>query len=207
MKNNVALAALLCAAISNTPVQASYTMTLTESGGNVVASGSGTLNTTALTSNGSTPTFPAIAPISGFMAFGTMPPGSADRYIGLITGPTNFGTGAFNASLSGTGSSVVGMSQIPNTLLVPQGYVSNTVLTYSGTAAGQTFSSLGVTPGTYTWTWGSGGDADSFVLQIGAASNGASNVNAVPTLSEWGLILLSSLLALGTIAYTRRQRS
>lgn len=38
------------------------------------------------------------------------------------------------------------------------------------TYAGQTFSTLGVAPGTYKWTRGSGADADSFMLDIVAAA-------------------------------------
>jgi hypothetical protein len=33
--------------------------------------------------------------------------------------------------------------------------------------AGQTFATIGLTPGTYAWTWGSGIDADSFTIEIG----------------------------------------
>ena len=35
--------------------------------------------------------------------------------------------------------------------------------------AGQTFASIGLSPGTYAWTWGSGIDADSFTVEIGPA--------------------------------------
>jgi hypothetical protein len=36
--------------------------------------------------------------------------------------------------------------------------------------AGQTFASIGLTPGTYTWTWGSAINADSLTVQIGPAA-------------------------------------
>jgi hypothetical protein len=49
---------------------------------------------------------------------------------------------------------------------VPRGYVSENPLTDSATYDGATFASLGVTPGTYVWTWGTGAD-QSFTLEIG----------------------------------------
>ena len=49
---------------------------------------------------------------------------------------------------------------------MPQYYVSGSVLSASDTWSGQTFASLGLTPGTYTWTWGSGADADFFTMNI-----------------------------------------
>jgi hypothetical protein len=40
-----------------------------------------------------------------------------------------------------------------NQLDVPDGYVSGTLLEGSSLYEGATFASLGVTPGTYVWTW------------------------------------------------------
>ena len=59
----------------------------------------------------------------------------------------------------------VGVQGLP--LLVPQGYVSGNPLSGTATYDNATFASLGITPGTYTWTWGTG--VDSFTLQIGPA--------------------------------------
>jgi protein with PEP-CTERM/exosortase system signal len=52
-------------------------------------------------------------------------------------------------------------------LLVPQGYASGAALSDSMTFNNATFASLGVTPGTYVWTWGDGAD-QRFTLQIGS---------------------------------------
>jgi hypothetical protein len=60
--------------------------------------------------------------------------------------------------------------------------MSGDPLSDTSTYDNATFASLGATPGTYTWTWGSGAHADSFTLQIGAA--------AVPEPSTWAMMLL-----------------
>jgi PEP-CTERM motif len=52
--------------------------------------------------------------------------------------------------------------------------------------------SLGVTPGVYTWTWGSGAEADSFTLIAGN----------VPEPSTWAMMLLG-FAGLGYAGYRR----
>jgi len=52
---------------------------------------------------------------------------------------------------------------------VPQGYVSDTPLSSGATWNNATFASLGVTPGTYVWTWGTGLPNQNFTLIIGGA--------------------------------------
>jgi hypothetical protein len=111
-----------------------------------------------------------------------------DDYKGL-TGPASFGSGPGGAADSASGDFVgmVGSSD----LYVPQGYVSDTPLSDTATYDGQTFSSLGATPGTYKWTWGTGPD-QSFTLVIGAA--------AVPEPSTWGM-MLRGFAGLGFMGY------
>jgi len=76
--------------------------------------------------------------------------------------------------------------------------------TISGTATwtGQTFSGLGLIPGTYTWTWGSGPSADRLVLQVGAIAAS----QPVPAISDWGLIIVSSAIALLGLTVGRKRR-
>jgi hypothetical protein len=57
---------------------------------------------------------------------------------------------------------------------VPPSYMSGSLLSDTSTYDNQTFVSLGVTPGTYEWTWGSGADADSFTLDVPAVPEPAS---------------------------------
>ena len=54
-------------------------------------------------------------------------------------------------------------------LFVPSGYLSGNPLSGTSTYNNATFASLGVTPGTYVWTWGAGGANQNFTLIIGPA--------------------------------------
>jgi hypothetical protein len=83
-----------------------------------------------------------------------------------------------------------------NTFLnVPQGYLSGHLLSSQATWDNQTFSSLGVTPGTYVWTWGTGAD-QRFTLEAEAPT-------AAP---EPASLTLMGLGLAGLAAYGRRGR-
>jgi hypothetical protein len=157
------------------PARASIVITIEQVGNNVVASGSGTVNLTDLTFVSQAGAVEAIIPVPAFIGMGTTittPTTRLDAYQGL-TGPATFGTAdttgtpvtsgsgdlfAFNASWDAPPSRP--------TLFVPHGYTSGTELSAADTYAGQTFASMGLTPGTYTWNWGTGANADSFKVQI-----------------------------------------
>ena len=52
-------------------------------------------------------------------------------------------------------------------LIVPTGYVSGTALSGTAVAPNETLSSIGITPGVYTWTYGAGG-ADTLTIDVAA---------------------------------------
>lgn len=153
-------------------------ISIQEVGGNVVWTSTGTLNVAGLTFTGN------IGVGIGFDAtnalFGSGGANTADGYSGAITKPVGgFGTGGAGA-LSGTGV-YLGVSNIPATLYVPAGYTSGGAISNTTTYTGS-FTSLGLTPGTYTYSWGSGGNADSIVLSIGApAVSPTPTVTSTPT--------------------------
>ena len=95
------------------------------------------------------------------------------------------GSGAPTFADSGTGDKV-GLAVDVQLLVVPFGYASGDPLSDTSTYLNQTFASLGVTPGTYVWRWGSAEPDQSFTLIIGPA--------AVPEPAS--LVLLGTSLAL-----------
>jgi hypothetical protein len=59
-----------------------------------------------------------------------------------------------------------GVGGVQNFIIVPQAYLSGNALSDSSTYNNATFATLGVTPGTYEWTWGTGANQN-FTLRIG----------------------------------------
>jgi hypothetical protein len=181
------------AAACSSRADAAFIMTIEEVGSDVDVVGSGSIDFSGLTffESGSTLTPPGVIDaVSGDINAGS---GTLFVYQGL-TGPSNFGSGGFAGASSVTGVPIgeaAGMY-----VLVPQGYVSGDALSDSMTFTGSTFADLGVTPGTYVWTWGTGRDADSFTLQIGPTS--------VPEPASLAL-LSAGLVGLGLIRRKRAQ--
>jgi hypothetical protein len=178
------------------PARASFIVNVVESGGNVVASGSGTLNTTDLAGPGIGTAGAELNGAISYALFGPSSPVTINYYSG-VSGPIAFGTtnGTFLADI-GNGD-LVGVTGSLSFLWVPQDYVSGSLLNSSDTWSGQTFATLGLTPGTYTWTWGTGADADFFTMNIVGSSS-------VPEPAGIALFGMGSLAILGCAQRRRR---
>jgi hypothetical protein len=147
-------------------VSGDFNVTISQVGSDVVWSGSGSFNLTALTSDG--PGSMGGGYNSGQAVWAIGPDTSVDTYSGTITYPASFGTSNV-AVTSNTGSTFGILPGGSGRLLyVPSGYVSNTNISGSSTYANKTIASAGLTPGTYTWSWGSGGNASTLVMTITA---------------------------------------
>ena len=154
------------------PAQA-YTVRLNEVGANVVANGSGAINLTGLGFFQSGPLNSLLNATFGVIRTGT-DGSSADWYTGA-TGPSTFGSGGQFFPSIGSGD-FVGIDGGIGIIFVPLGYVSGGALSSSSTFNNQTFATLGVTPGTYVWSWGQGAN-QRFTLIIGAVPDGGSTVS------------------------------
>jgi hypothetical protein len=175
-----------------------YIVTFSQVGANVVATGSGSINTTALTSAGTTTTLaPRVTANNAAVALGPAGP-NVDVYVGF-SGPTQFGTGGQVDASTSSGQRVgirAGNLAGAIGLFVPLNYVSGQTLSNSSnTWNTTTIAALGLNPGTYTWTWGTGSTSDAFVVFIPAA---------VPEPSSLVLGCLA-LVSLGVFVGVRRQ--
>ncbi|SRR5581483_3944433 len=182
---------------------AGYVVTLQEVGSTVVATGSGALDLTGLTPDAGNFTGEGLVnPSIGFIITGPASNTSGKSYSGNLNGPNNFGSGTGVIAGGGNGD-LVGLiaptgSGGHATVYVPTGYVSDTALSDTSTYASSSFSTLGVTPGTYEWTWGAGVDQN-FTVQIGTA---------VPEGRTTSLVVLGlGLVAVGKLHESRRRHS
>ncbi len=158
------------ALFSTRPAQAGYIVTLEQVGSDVVATGSGADDLTGLTLRVSGTLAPGVitANIGIIQIGGSLDNPFIDQYTG-ITGPTSFGSGGTFEANTNSGD-FVGIFGRTGNIDVPHGYVSNTPLSDRMTFNNATFSSLGVTPGTYEWTWGTGLPNQNFTLIIGGGT-------------------------------------
>lgn len=164
-------------------------ITIAQQGNNVVVSGSGTLNVADLMPVN---IFSVRAGI-GFPVTTVITPDNSghaqtDGFTGAIDGPSSIGTGLAWTNISPDSVSptndvfgiTLNLILAPNpVILTPEGTASTGFATVSGTMTylGATIDSLQLTPGVYTWTWGSGENADSLTLTI------------VPEPATWPLLL------------------
>jgi hypothetical protein len=205
----VVFRAFICAFVAlvllSPPVSGGFIITFKQVGNNVEADGAGTINTAGLHFDGLANLIldPRVNASPAVVALGPIPAsGVLGQYSGIV-GPTSFGPGnTFFASTStgprvainGSGSTT---GNVP-VIFLPNGYVSGQALTDSATWNNTTISGLGLTPGDYKWTWGSGGNTDFFEVVIPAA--------AVPEPSS--LILAGTAIGIiGFRAGVRRRRA
>jgi hypothetical protein len=181
------------------PAKAEFVISILQEGTNVVATGSGSVNTAGLVADPNPVMkglYDLVAPKFANIGFGVpaTPFGSFTEFSGL-SGPASFGSGDTKNANTTSGASfiLVGKEDGQGIVDLPVTYVSKTLFTDSDTFNNATFSSLGLTVGTYTYTFGSGVNADSIVVQIGA----------VPEPSTWAMMILG-FVGLGLMAYRRK---
>jgi hypothetical protein len=188
------LALAACLATSAGPARAAYIVTFSQLGPDVVASGGGTIDLDGLTFVTSGSTLPEVAPTFATEATGTA--GAVDEYSGA-SGPLSFGPGVFTSATTGTGD-LVGIQELIDEpagfVFVPTGYMSGVPLSDTATYTGQTFATLGLTPGSYVYTFGSGANADTFTVDV-----------AAPVPEPASLTLLGTIVGLGLVARRRRK--
>lgn len=182
--------AMLFGAALSSPAKAGYVVTIVQDGSNVVATGSGSLDVTSLNKSGPVSSGePYIWPNHAGLHLG---PGELTfQYEGLpFSGPSSFGSGSFTGSFSvpnaATGNTVNFLPDFFDEAVIdlPITYILGSPLgTSTDTWENASFTTLGVSPGTYIWTWGTGAHADSYTLEIGGAA-------AVPEPSTLALFAL-----------------
>jgi hypothetical protein len=173
---------------------AAYIAYLSQDSANVVATGSGSLNVSNCSNFGGVPSA-FVSANAAELVLGASAPFEA-CFI-TMSGPTSFGAGGFFPPDAATGS-YVGLANIPGSaqIVLAQTYVSGAPLgTSTATWDNTTLAALGITDGTYVWTWGNGANADSFTLYAG--------VSPIPEPAS--LALLGSGLA--ALALQRRRKS
>jgi hypothetical protein len=168
----MAVVALLLGGVGQ--ARAEFIITFSESSGNVVANGSGTVDLASITLGTihaplqSAGVLPSIADIgTGFR--GTT--GTANFYTPPnLTGPQSFGPGGETLADLATGPlfSFIGFST--GGLEIDTRIQSGVAFTTSTTWDNKTISGLGLTPGDYTWNWHNGTDADSLEVIVPSAT-------------------------------------
>ena len=171
----LAAAALSAEFVLPAPAQAAFIVTLQQVGANVVVTGSGTLDLADLT-------FPAASiqkrcGVSGHRGDSSR----AHCYSGNYGLQRDHGTDEFREpEVAGplpiaAAATWSALSALPTSFSCQKATSPAILCRTCRPYDNATFASLGVTPGTYEWTWGTGTDADSFTLtEIGAVPEPAS---------------------------------
>ena len=179
-------------------LRAGIVINMVESGSDVVATFSGSINSldgATLFQTGNAGMANGFRPAPAPMAFliASTPGTIAVFYYNIAAFPTSFGTS--DSFFSATSSTVTANMIFRDFLVIDQAYVLGTPVTGTSTWANQTFSSLSLTEGSYLWSW----TGDSVTLNIGAAPS------PVPEPSTWAAAALL-VGAAGCVRWRKRAK-
>jgi hypothetical protein len=146
-------------------------ITILEVGSDVVVSGSGSANTSSLTSGGTLSVGSVIYPSADNITLLSAGLTQVIEWTGITGIFPDMGSGSFTQSFNRTGTYSLGIMEnyLGNAFLyLDEFYVPGTEIgPTTATFTNKSFATLGINTGTYTWTWGSGPTADSFTVQVG----------------------------------------
>ncbi|MGE9294727.1 MAG: hypothetical protein ACQKBV_00350 [Puniceicoccales bacterium] len=185
------LLTVLIATIAFSQASASIEIRIFPDGTGFKVTADGTVNTTELNHVGTLPLETFIHADFGTFGIGTNN-NDMEIYEGL-TGPSNFGPGGIfddYPDSSGNGFAIELASDLY--MLLPRFYQSGAPLSAVNTYPFNNMSELGVTPGVYTWNWGTGANADFARLTV------------VPEPSFYSII--AGLAILGVVAHRRLRK-
>lgn len=146
---------------------ATLLFTIQQSGSDVVETATGTVNLAALAGLGVTILGPQMV---GAQAITVVGNSAVTKTFSGITGPASFGPGSTNVPGTTGGGYLLGINGNQGSLYVPNSYLSGSALSGTATYSNTTLATLGLTPGLYLYTWGSGASADSATVDIVAST-------------------------------------
>jgi len=198
---SVSVAVALGVMAFSSSAYASAIIEIKQQGANVVATGSGTLDLADLfASFGGFDGFTAVSGQNAYVVTGPVLPAtdSVTFYTGA-TGPANFGSGPYMVASSGSGDRFgVDVAGGTARIWIAPNYHSGSALSATDTWDNTTLAGLGLDPGVYTYSWGTGADADTLQVRIGGA------VAGVPEASTWAMMLGGFGLVGGAMRARRR---
>lgn len=160
--------AIALVSVIATPARADFTINFTQVGNDVVASGSGSFNfnEASARSGGSLSSRYVYPSRAIFISV----PGTA-TFIDMdvsnnFSGPSNFGTGLSTTATSNSGN-YIGLLAEDQVVRISLAYYQNPggLMNTTTTWANTTLSALGLTAGTYVWSWGTS-SPESFTINV-----------------------------------------
>jgi hypothetical protein len=157
---------------SGLPAEAVITLRVDQIGNDVIVSGSGKANLTALNFSYTSTSFQNVmTDIQIYAGPNLFASGEVDVYEGILTGPMTISSNPLLVeepdAIASTGD-LFGIITDPYQLVLPKNYLSNMELTGQSTYKNVTIADLGLSPGLGSWTWGSSanGSLDSINLVV-----------------------------------------
>lgn len=181
------------------------TITFSQVGNDVQATLTGTLSLTGLIADGAGISPNARVRGAGLGASVILGPSTitAATSYSVITGPQTIGCSTDNIDAS-SGSAApngpFGFNMSNRRLIVRNGFVSGNNVSGSATWSGATIGSLGLTSGTYVYTWA--GDSLTIIIP---GPGGCQSAAAIPTLSSRTLLMLGLMVMIALGGYNHKR--